>query len=120
MLESDSQRFHCASYPMKPYLAKVTWYDTVDSSSWDTASEVNVQKVEQWGYVISKDKLQVKLADTYSNDDWYGVTAIPTKTILTIEKLYASSSHPKRKTEIVSMGRLRQIVSEPIQGGRTG
>lgn len=106
---------------MKPYLAKVTWYDTVDSSSWDTASEVNVQKVEQWGYVISKDKLQVKLADTYSNDDWYGVTAIPTKCILTIEKLYYASSNPKkRKDKILPMGQLRQIVSEPIQGGRTG
>lgn len=104
---------------MKPYLAKVTWYDTVDSSSWDPVWEVNVQKVEQWGYVISKDKLQVKLADTYS-EGWYGVTAIPTKCILTIEKLYASSSHPKRKDKIVPMGQLRQIVSESQEGRRTG
>lgn len=69
------------------YLAKVCWWDTVDSSSWDTVEEINTVEVQQWGWVIVEDGEQVKLADTYMEGDWYGVTAIPAGCIDSIEKI---------------------------------
>ncbi len=62
-------------------LVKVEWWDTVQSSGWDTADEVNIMKVHQIGYFLnhstwSEDGV-VKLADTIAEDEHYGITAIP-------------------------------------------
>jgi hypothetical protein len=70
-----------------PYLAKVTWTDTVGSSSWDLPDEISTAKVEQWGWVVSHDGAQLKLADTKMEGDWYGVTAIPVGCIVAIEMI---------------------------------
>lgn len=69
------------------YFAKVCWWDTVDSSSWETVDEINTVEVQQWGWVIFEDDEQVKLADTFMEGDWYGVTAIPVGCIDSIEKI---------------------------------
>jgi hypothetical protein len=105
---------------MKPYLAKVTWYDTVDCSTWDSVSDVNIQKVEQWGWVVSRDSTQLKIADTFSKGEWFGITAIPKSCITNIEKLHASPNRKKRKHNVVQVGGLREVVSNPPPSGVTG
>ena len=105
---------------MKPYLAKVTWYDTVDCSTWDSVSDVNIQKVEQWGWVVSRDSTQLKIADTFSRGEWFGITAIPKSCITNIEKLNASPNRKKRKDNVVSVRRLREVIPNAPTGGTTG
>ena len=105
---------------MKPYLAKVTWYDTLDSSAWDSIADVNIQKVEQWGWVVSRDSTQLKIADTFSRGEWFGITAIPKSCITNIEKLNASPNRKKRKDNVVSVGRQWEVVSNPPTSGVTG
>ena len=62
-------------------LVRVEWFDTVQSSGWDTAKDVNVMKVEQIGWFLNEstwtEEGVLKLADTLAEDEYYGVTAIP-------------------------------------------
>ena len=57
--------------------AHIKWIDTVDSSGWDTPDKVSVIEVDQWGFIVHEDELQVKIADTWSEGSFFGVTAIP-------------------------------------------
>ena len=65
---------------MKP-LVRVEWLDTVGSSSWETADEVNILMVDQIGWLVNgstwSEEGALKLADTISDDLYYGITAIP-------------------------------------------
>jgi hypothetical protein len=62
-------------------LVKVEWWDTVQSSGWDTADEVNIMKVSQIGYFLNEstwtEEGALKLADTIAEEEYYGITAIP-------------------------------------------
>ena len=62
-------------------LVRVEWLDTVQSSGWDTAEEVNIMKVDQIGWFLNESTWAedgvVKLADTIAEDQYYGITAIP-------------------------------------------
>ena len=62
-------------------LVRVEWWDTVQSSGWDTAEEVNIMKVDQIGWFLNESTWGedgvVKLADTIAEDEYYGITAIP-------------------------------------------
>ena len=62
-------------------LVRVEWFDTVQSSGWDTAKDVNEMKVDQIGWFINESTWSeegvLKLADTLAEDEYYGVTAIP-------------------------------------------
>ena len=49
----------------------------MDSSGWDTKDEVSPKLVKQLGWLVNKDKECVKLADTLSEGEYYGITAIP-------------------------------------------
>ena len=62
-------------------LVKVEWWDTVQSSGWDTADEVDIMKVSQIGYFLNESTWSeegvLKLADTIAEEEYYGITAIP-------------------------------------------
>ena len=62
-------------------IVRVEWFDTVQTSGWETVKEVNVMKVEQIGWFINESTWSeegvLKLADTLAEDEYYGVTAIP-------------------------------------------
>ena len=62
-------------------LVRVEWLDTVQSSGWDTAEEVNIMKVDQIGWFLNESTWTedgvVKLEDTIAEDEYYGITAIP-------------------------------------------
>ena len=62
-------------------LVRVEWFDTVQSSGWDTAEEVNIMKVDQIGWFLNEstwtEQGVLKLADTLAEDEYYGITAIP-------------------------------------------
>ena len=62
-------------------LVRVEWLDTVQSSGWDTADEVNLMKVDQVGWFFNEstwaEEGVLKLADTIAEDEYYGITAIP-------------------------------------------
>ena len=62
-------------------LVRVEWWDTVQSSGWDTAEEVNIMKVDQIGWFLNESTWSedgtLKLADTIAEDEYYGITAIP-------------------------------------------
>ena len=62
-------------------LVKVEWWDTVQSSGWDKADEVNIMKVSQIGYFLNEstwtEEGALKLADTIAEEEYYGITAIP-------------------------------------------
>mgnify|MGYP001182444598 FL=1 len=62
-------------------LVMVEWFDTVQSSGWDTADEVDIMKVSQIGYFLNQSTWSeegvLKLADTVAEDEYYGITAIP-------------------------------------------
>ena len=62
-------------------LVKVEWWDTVQSSGWDKADEVNIMKVSQIGYFLNESTWSeegvLKLADTIAEEEYYGITAIP-------------------------------------------
>ena len=62
-------------------LVKVEWWDTVQSSGWDKADEVNIMKVSQIGYFLNQSTWSeegvLKLADTIAEEEYYGITAIP-------------------------------------------
>jgi len=62
-------------------LVMVEWFDTVQSSGWDKAEEVNIMKVDQIGWFLNEstwtEEGVLKLADTIAEDEYYGITAIP-------------------------------------------
>jgi len=62
-------------------LVKVEWFDTVQSASWDTADEVDIKKVHQIGWFLNEstwaEQRVLKLADTWADNEYYGITAIP-------------------------------------------
>ena len=62
-------------------LVRVEWFDTVQSSGWDKAEEVNIMKVDQIGWFLNEstwtEEGVLKLADTIAEDEYYGITAIP-------------------------------------------
>ena len=55
-------------------LVKVEWWDTVQSSGWDTADEVNIMKVSQIGYFLNQSTWSeegvLKLADTIAEEEY--------------------------------------------------
>ena len=62
-------------------LVRVEWLDTVQSSGWDTADEVNLMKVDQIGWFFNESTWSeegvLNLADTIAEGEYYGITAIP-------------------------------------------
>ena len=62
-------------------IVRVEWFDTVQTSGWETVKEVNVMKVEQIGWFINESTWSeegvLKLANTLAENESYGVTAIP-------------------------------------------
>ena len=62
-------------------IVRVEWFDTVQTSGWETVKEVNVMKVEQIGWFINESTWSeegvLKLANTFAENEYYGVTAIP-------------------------------------------
>mgnify|MGYP006401949901 FL=1 len=62
-------------------LVKVEWLDTVQSAGWDTADEVDIKTVHQIGWFFNESTWSeqgvLKLADTWSDGEYYGITAIP-------------------------------------------
>ena len=62
-------------------IVRVEWFDTVQTSGWETVKEVNVMKVEQIGWFINESTWSeegvLKLANTLAENEYYGVTAIP-------------------------------------------
>jgi hypothetical protein len=62
-------------------LVRVEWFDTVQSADWDTADEVDIKKVHQIGWFLNEHKWSeqgaIKLADTFADGEYYGITAIP-------------------------------------------
>ena len=62
-------------------LVRVEWWDTVQSSGWDTAEEVNIMKVDQIGWFLNESTWSedgvLTVADTIAEDEYYGITAIP-------------------------------------------
>mgnify|MGYP000953585965 CR=1 FL=1 len=58
-------------------IVTVDWWDTVDSAGWDTKDEVSPKLVKQLGWLVNQDSECVKLADTLSEGEYYGITAIP-------------------------------------------
>ena len=62
-------------------LVRVEWWDTVQSSGWDKAEEVNIMKVDQIGWFLNESTWSedgsLKLADTIAEGEYYGITAIP-------------------------------------------
>ena len=62
-------------------LVRVEWWDTVQSSGWDTADEVNIMKVDQVGWFLNESTWAedgvLTLADPIAADEYYGITAIP-------------------------------------------
>ena len=62
-------------------LVMVEWFDTVHSSGWDTADEVDIMKVSKIGYFLNESTWSeegvLKLADTIAEEKYYGITAIP-------------------------------------------
>ena len=62
---------------MKREAVIVSWWDTVDSSEWDTHEEVHIKEVIQIGWMVYQDERSIKLADTFSDNEYFGITAIP-------------------------------------------
>ena len=62
-------------------IVRVEWFDTVQTSGWETVKEVNVMKIDQIGWFINESTWSeegvLKLANTLAENEYYGVTAIP-------------------------------------------
>lgn len=69
------------------YFAKITWVDTCGSAGWDTPEEIEIREVDQWGWVVFEDDTQLKVADTYAEEEYYGVTAIPKGCVTKVTRL---------------------------------
>ena len=75
-------------------LVRVEWWDTVQSSGWDKAEEVNIMKVDQIGWFLNESTWSedgaLKLADTIAEDEYYGITAIPKGCVRKVTSLSAT------------------------------
>jgi hypothetical protein len=58
-------------------LVYLEWVDTVASAGWETKDTVNTKLVKQVGWVVQNDDTTVKIASTFSEEEYYSVTAIP-------------------------------------------
>ena len=72
---------------MKREAVIVSWWDTVDSSEWDTHEEVHIKEVIQIGWVVYQDERSIKLADTFSDNEYFGITAIPKGCVIEVKEL---------------------------------
>ena len=61
----------------KPRIVIVDWVDTVDSSGWDTKDDIDIKLVKQIGWLVDKNEKCIKIADSLSEEEYYGITAIP-------------------------------------------
>ena len=61
----------------KPRVVTVDWLDTVGSANWDTKDDVDIKLVKQIGWLVDKDDKCIKIADSLSEEEYYGITAIP-------------------------------------------
>ena len=61
----------------KPRIVTVDWVDTVGSSDWDTKDNVDIKLVKQIGWLVDKNEKCIKIADSLSEEEYYGITAIP-------------------------------------------
>jgi hypothetical protein len=75
---------------MNPILIK--WLDTVGSSDWSEADDIDVKVIEQVGWVVYQDKAQIKIADTKADDSYYGITAIPRGCVIEVSGEYTLES----------------------------
>ena len=64
---------------------------TVGSAGWDLPDDVSIKEVTQWGWIVHQDDKEVKIADTYADEEWYGVTAIPRGCVIEITELDVGS-----------------------------
>ena len=72
---------------MKHEAVIVSWWDTVDSSEWDTHEEVHIKEVIQIGWMVYQDERSIKLADTFSDNEYFGITAIPKGCVIEVKEL---------------------------------
>ena len=72
---------------MKHEAVILSWWDTVDSSEWDTHEEVHIKEVIQIGWVVYQDERSIKLADTFSDNEYFGITAIPKGCVIEVKEL---------------------------------
>ncbi len=72
---------------MKREAVIVSWWDTVDSSEWDTHEEVHIKEVIQIGWMVYQDERSIKLADTFSDNEYFGITAIPKGCVIEVKEL---------------------------------
>ena len=49
----------------------------MDSAGWDTKDDVKPKLVKQIGWLVTNDNDCIKLSDTLSDGEYYGITAIP-------------------------------------------
>jgi hypothetical protein len=68
-------------------LVYIDWIDTVSSADWDTKDNVNTKIVKQVGWVVHNDAKVMKIASTYSEEEYYSITAIPTGCILSVKSV---------------------------------
>ena len=72
---------------MKHEAVIVSGWDTVDSSEWDTHEEVHIKEVIQIGWMVYQDERSIKLADTFSDNEYFGITAIPKGCVIEVKEL---------------------------------
>ena len=70
---------------MKAKLITVEWIDTIESSGWDKAEEVNPPTLWTTGWLILQTDKVVKLANTRDEKgDYYGIHAFPVGCVISI------------------------------------
>jgi hypothetical protein len=73
-------------------LVYVDWVDTVASAGWDTHEDVNIKRVKEVGWLLHKDNVCVKISSTFSEDEYYSITAIPLGCVVSIREIEIDSS----------------------------
>ena len=71
----------------KPRIVAVDWYDTVGSAEWETKENVNIKLVKQIGWLVDKNEECIKVADSLTEEEYYGITAIPRGSVTLIVDL---------------------------------
>jgi len=75
---------------VKAKLITVEWVDTIESSGWDKAEEINPPTLWTTGWLILQTDKVVKIANTRDEKgDYYGIHAFPSGCVVNI-------SSPKR------------------------
>ena len=70
---------------MKAKLITVEWVDTIESSGWDKAEEINPPTLWTTGWLILQTDKVVKLANTRDEKgDYYGIHAFPVGCVISI------------------------------------